>query len=74
MSIRNEDSLNCPCNGIYKCGFHSEAPKLFVVGHPPAEVVDDILKHVSPGMKGVKIIPGWEGLHLANLDLKEFDK
>jgi len=23
MSLRTEDSLNCPCNGIYKCGLHS---------------------------------------------------
>lgn len=23
MSLRTEDSLNCPCNGIFKCGLHS---------------------------------------------------
>lgn len=23
LSLRTEDSLNCPCNGIYKCGLHS---------------------------------------------------
>ncbi len=23
MSIKTDESLNCPCNGIYKCGLHS---------------------------------------------------
>lgn len=23
MSLRTEESLNCPCNGIFKCGLHS---------------------------------------------------
>ena len=27
MSLKTKDSLNCPCNGIYKCGLHS-VPKI----------------------------------------------
>jgi len=23
MSIKTEESLNCPCNGIFSCGLHS---------------------------------------------------
>ncbi len=28
MSIRTKESLNCPCNGIYKCGLHSVPPNI----------------------------------------------
>ena len=39
MSLKTEDSLNCPCNGIYKCGFHS-VPKFIL------EISDDHYKEL----------------------------
>ena len=29
MALRTEESLNCPCNGIFKCGLHSVPKFIF---------------------------------------------
>ena len=86
MSIRTKDSLNCPCNGIYKCGFHSP-PTKFVL-----RMTDDnhkelmkIIERMEVGTPPHFISPcitkpfpeivddWWRPQHLAFLDSKEYD-
>lgn len=46
MSIKTEESLNCPCSGIYTCGFHSVPKKIFLMSTPKTRI-DSIIKEYN---------------------------
>ena len=80
MSLKTEDSLNCPCNGIYKCGFHS-AFKLLTNPYTKEEMdkffelyneIGTTPHFISPCVTPPENIT-WPKLHLAIIDSKEFD-
>jgi len=51
--IRTEDSLNCPCNGIYKCGFHSIVPKrITIIPNDRIHLICKSNEFVSPSYYG----------------------
>jgi len=43
MSIKTDESLNCPCNGIYKCSFHSPVPMKSWGRSTPLNMMERIL-------------------------------
>lgn len=82
MSIKTEESLNCPCNGIYKCDFHSAV--LIKYNNPYSKTEMDKLceiylqnfkmtDYVSPWVTTPPENITWPKLHLALIDSKEFD-
>ncbi len=82
MSIKTKDSLNCPCNGIYKCGFHSPIELKFVTDPYTREEREKFMKiylestplYVSPcvTIPFPKIIDDWWRPQLPGfLDSKE---
>ena len=46
MSIKTKESLNCPCNGIYKCGLHS-VPTLTFEQYCSKDMMDKILEEYN---------------------------
>lgn len=83
MSIKTEESLNCPCNGIYKCGLHSIPKFLPFPKINNCEQLYNLVKEfshpgtpphfISPSVNVSQRIKNWEPLYIAIVKKKEFD-
>jgi len=73
MSLRTKDSLNCPCNGIFKCGLHT--PITYFVNPYSKEEMDKLFSLYLEKMPEFPELckKWWRPLHLVDIELKGYD-